>query len=271
MITVATISYNRRKYLKKCIESVSLSSSRVDEAVQYVVVDALSTDGSVEIIRQHPSISKAIIEEDDGPASGLNKAFSHASGEFGFFVNADDYVLPTTFQRVRRAWMRHPNADVILGGAWMVDGNGRLIRPLMARPVTISGLLNGSVPMIQLGMTFRLSMFKSVGGFNESNKTCWDLELLIDMMVAGAKVVVVSERFGVFRLHEGGLTGGAGGQTHQLRYLEEIKALRKKYINTSCDFSDPQDKPFDKKNDFLLSLYKLAYYPAWMSDNIRFY
>ena len=79
-ISIVTISYNQVKYLEECIISVLNQNY---ENLEYIIVDAGSTDGSRELINSYKSsFSKIILEKDRGPADGLNKGFRMQLGKF---------------------------------------------------------------------------------------------------------------------------------------------------------------------------------------------
>ncbi|HSN21662.1 MAG TPA: glycosyltransferase [Usitatibacter sp.] len=78
-ITMVTISFNQARYLEACIGSV-LAQGYPD--LEYIVVDAGSTDGSRDIVARYAGrLAAAILEPDAGPADGLNKGFARATGE----------------------------------------------------------------------------------------------------------------------------------------------------------------------------------------------
>ena len=86
-ISVVTISYNQAHYLERCLDSV-LSQDGVE--LEYIVVDAYSSDGSREILeRYRDRLSTLIVEKDNGPPDGLNKGFSHATGDIFYYLNSD--------------------------------------------------------------------------------------------------------------------------------------------------------------------------------------
>lgn len=98
-LTVVTISHNQSEYLEECMNSVL--SQNAD--VEYIVVDALSGDGSIDILKaaEH-RLSRLIVEKDNGPAHGLNKGFGCASGDIYYYLNSDDVVVPNAFREALR-------------------------------------------------------------------------------------------------------------------------------------------------------------------------
>lgn len=87
-ISVVTIGRNDRDALATTIASVI---GQTYPAIEYIVVDGASTDGSVDLIRQHASaIAHWISEPDRGIYDAINKGARLATGEWVIFMNAGD-------------------------------------------------------------------------------------------------------------------------------------------------------------------------------------
>jgi len=72
--------------------------------IEWIVIDGLSTDLTSLYVKQlSPNLSKYTIERDDGIYSAMNKGIDMATGEWTFFLNADDvfYSSATVGQYVR--------------------------------------------------------------------------------------------------------------------------------------------------------------------------
>lgn len=225
-ISIVTISYNQNAYLEKCIRSIVDSG---DPDVEYIIVDPGSTDGSRDIIHKYRgSINRIILDKDDGPADGLNHGFSEATGEFFAFVNADDFLLPGSIRLMREALASKPGVDVLSGHGYVVDENERFLRASISWPFSASGFLAGQSFLLQQSTFFRRTAFKCAGGFNVKNKTCWDLELWIDMLLADARFELINRFIGAFRIHSNSITGsGRLNAAHELDVarLEDKLAL----------------------------------------------
>src|SRR5579863_247434 len=87
-ISVVTVSFNSERYIEDCILSI------LDQnypALEYIVVDGGSTDGTMEIINKYAGkISLILSEPDSGPAAALNKGFKNTTGEIMGWLNTDD-------------------------------------------------------------------------------------------------------------------------------------------------------------------------------------
>ena len=198
--------------------------------VEYIVVDPGSTDGSREILARYGErIDHLVLEPDKGPADGLNKGFARATGRYGYFINSDDFLLPGAIDRVRALWQKDSDVDALLCGAWMVDGEGRPLREIRATSVDLPSLMHGRSFVVQHGFSFRMAMFREIGGFNPVNRTCWDYELLCAMVQRNARFRTFPDRIGVFRLYEASLSGGVGGSEHLARYRADLDRIYQTY------------------------------------------
>jgi glycosyltransferase involved in cell wall biosynthesis len=217
-ISIVTISYNQSRFLESAITSV-LNQNYND--LEYIVVDAGSTDGSQEIIENYRKhITMYIQEPDKGPADGLNKGFHHATGEIFGYLNADDKYLPGTFRRVNDIFSGSPQHDVVCGGGVIIDDYGRIIRKVFSDPFDRRRYLYGAVTILQQSTFFRRNAFEESGGFNILNRTCWDGELILSFSKHNKKIKTVNELWSAFRLYGKSISGS--GQTYD-QYLKDIE------------------------------------------------
>jgi glycosyltransferase involved in cell wall biosynthesis len=226
-LSIVTISFNQRQFLQQTLESVL---SQKDPDIEYIVVDPGSTDGSRELLERYRGrIDKLIFEPDLGAADGLNKGFAHARGQIGYFLNSDDFLLPHAVETLRTLWVQNDNIDVMLCRGWMVDRVGTPLRELRRLSDSLPKLTGVHRAMVQQGMSFRMELFRQVGGFNSANRTCWDFELLCLFLAASKRVKVSKERIGAFRLHGQSLTGGVAGKNHAERFKADESRILSKY------------------------------------------
>jgi hypothetical protein len=112
LISVVTVCRNAVAGLKATMDSV-LDQTGCN--FEYVVLDGLSTDGSVEIVRRYASRLAAWRSvEDDGPYHAMNAALGLVRGEWVLFMNAGD--LFSSEDALRRMFARVPSdASVVYG------------------------------------------------------------------------------------------------------------------------------------------------------------
>ena len=87
-VTLLTVTYNSEKYLEECIHSV-ISQSYPN--IEHIIIDAASTDGTLEIIQRYDQhIAQWISEKDNGMYDAINKGIALASGSIIGILNSDD-------------------------------------------------------------------------------------------------------------------------------------------------------------------------------------
>src|SRR5216684_816996 len=122
-IGIVTISFNQAGYLTEAIESVQLADP---QRLEYVIVDAGSTDGSRAIIeRNRRRFSSIILEPDQGPPDGLNKGFAALDADILGYLNSDDRFAPGALDYVLRYFELYPSVDALCGAIRFIVERGR--------------------------------------------------------------------------------------------------------------------------------------------------
>jgi len=212
-ISIVTISFNQSRYLRQCLTSIH---SQDHPDLEHIVVDPGSTDGSREMVSEYGDRILKVFEPDRGAADGLNKGFSHATGEILGYINSDDELMPSALSNVSAFFDAHPDIDVVMGCGFLVDENGKRLRKLVSSKMSLPLFTWGAVAVFQQGAFFRRAIFDKAGGFNIDNRTCWDGELYADMALAGARFKAIPTTLALFRLHGESITG-SGRLAEQFR------------------------------------------------------
>lgn len=203
-ISIVTISFNQAEFLERTIQSV-INQNGVD--YEYIIVDPGSTDGSRDIIeRYRDKISHIVYEKDRGPADGLNRGFSRASGDVFAYLNSDDTFEPDALRRAARFLAVHPEYDVICGHAYATDAQDRKLRRVWSEPYRRLLVAYGAGVQIQPSTFIRRQAFYRSGGFNTANRSNWDGELLADLHLSGARIGICPEFLSCYRLHDTSIT-----------------------------------------------------------------
>ena len=232
-VSIVTISFNQAAFLPACIESVL---GQDYEDIEYIIVDAGSTDGSREIINRHSSkLAQVIFEPDEGPADGLNKGFSCATGDIFYYINADDILLPGAIRHAVENFPRLTETDVLCGNGYQLDKGGAVVRKIFSTKWSLSRYVYGTSNAVQQATFFRREAFDRAGGFNIDNHTCWDGELLVDMALSGARFAQTQTFIGGFRVHDASISG-SGRLTQP--YLIDLDRIKKKILGRSFTSMD---------------------------------
>jgi glycosyltransferase involved in cell wall biosynthesis len=255
--SVVTVSFNQRQYLEEALTSVLAQDY---PAIEYIVVDPGSTDGSRELIESFRNrLAGILFEADQGAADGLNKGFQRASGDIYGFLNSDDVLLPGAMKTVSRAFEQNPDCDIVMGNGFIVDALGTRIRRIRAAGFTLDRYFYGGATWLQQATFFRRTAFEQVGGFNINNRSCWDGELVVDMVRLGAKVKYVNQDLALFRIHSQSITGSR-------RHSEMMKA------DADRMFSLTRGRPWtalDTLRAYLVRVERILTHPGAVESAIR--
>lgn len=207
MFSVVTISFNQSDYLERAIRSVVSELTDNDE---YFVLDGGSNDGSEEIITRHESrISYWRSRPDGGPAAALNEGLGRATKSYFLYINADDMLLPGRLSKLRGFIGEHPGYAVYYGnGVTLDERSGATSRRYSDRWSHLDYAV-GLCSIVQQSTAIRVDAIRGVGGFRETNRTCWDGELLFDISINRGSFCRFPFELGVFRIHDTSITGSA--------------------------------------------------------------
>lgn len=113
-ISVIIPVYNVSLYLKQCLNSV-LEQSYTDFEV--ICIEDCSTDDSLKILEEYSKSDERLLiirnKENKGPSLARNRGLEMAKGEYIYFLDADDWIMPNAFE-IMTGKAEQYNADVVL-------------------------------------------------------------------------------------------------------------------------------------------------------------
>ena len=104
-LSICIPTYNREKYLKEAIESITcqLDDSLVDK-VEICISDNASTDNTKQLIEnfqnQYKNITYFRQSQNMGADMNYLKVIEIAHGNYCWFLGSDDIVLPTSISKI---------------------------------------------------------------------------------------------------------------------------------------------------------------------------
>lgn len=141
-ISIVTINYNNRSGFEKTVQSVQ--NQEALKLFEHVVIDAGSTDGSVEIIQKYKDgISYWISEPDKGIYDGQNKGIRNSKGDYILFLNSGDVLAsPNTIMEICSFPL---GADLIYGNMFIESVDGNIFLGLQPSKITLRYLLQDTI------------------------------------------------------------------------------------------------------------------------------
>jgi O-antigen biosynthesis protein len=123
-LSVIIVNYNVRAYLEQCLRTTLRALEGIDGDV--FVVDNLSTDGSVEMVRgKFPQVKLIANTENVGFSRANNQAIKESTAEYVVLLNPDTVVGEDVFHKVLAFMDAHPKAGGL--GVKMIDGTGAFL------------------------------------------------------------------------------------------------------------------------------------------------
>jgi glycosyltransferase involved in cell wall biosynthesis len=203
LISIVTPSFNQGNFIGEALESVRLQKYANCE---HLVIDGLSTDGTIDLLRHDSSTNKQqkmfwVSERDSGQSAALNKGFRQATGEIIGWLNSDDRYRPDCFEHILKAFRDNPDVDIIYGDYLMVDEAGKVLK--IRREIEFNAfiLLYHHVLYIPTTATFfRRRIFEEGNWLDESLQYAMDLEFFIRLSERGYRFKHIPHLLSDFRM-----------------------------------------------------------------------
>lgn len=186
-ISVVTPSLNQAAFLEQTIQSVLEQGY---PSLEYLVLDAGSTDGSVPIIERYAGrLAYWHSRPDGGQGSAVNAGWARSTGDVLGWLNSDDRYLPGVLEFVGDLFRRNPEVVWLFGTAELVDVAGRRIGQF-GRPFDGRRLSRGDQMIPQPSAFLRRSALEIVGPIDESLRYGMDFDLFIRLARIATPVFV---------------------------------------------------------------------------------
>lgn len=151
MVSVLLVTYNHRKYIGECIESI-LSQKR-SFGIEILIHDDCSTDGAQELIldyqRRYPDIIKPILQTENQYSRGKHNItgifnLPRAQGRYVALLDGDDYWCDKNKLKKQVEYMEtHPDVSLCFHAARVIREGGGPVNKRLMTPYSSSRLLSG--------------------------------------------------------------------------------------------------------------------------------
>jgi glycosyltransferase involved in cell wall biosynthesis len=209
LVSIVTPVLNGARFLPDLLASIR---GQDYGAIEHVVVDGGSTDGTVEILRAAPGVVWTTAF-DRGMYDAINEGFRRARGEILAYQNADDrYVVPGAVSAAVSHLVRHPEVDAAYGRFRYINEDGQprpgpipRHRPFDARRLRRYNF----IPPHSLFV--RASAIKDDGHwFDPSLQFAGDWDWVLGLAQAGKAFAALDEVLSEFRIHRRSKTATFG-------------------------------------------------------------
>lgn len=219
-ISIVTVSYNQAEFIEDNIKSVINQNY---PNLEHIIIDAGSTDGTIDILKKYDKYIKWISEPDNGQSDGLNKGFKRATGEIIGWINSDDMLAPGALFKVAKFFMENPNEIAVVGDQGIIDEKGKLLKIIKSQSYNYDYLLNYAKGITQNSTFFKKEVFKKIGYIDEKLHYAMDRDFFI-RMTSIKPIPYIPETLAYFRIQPNAKTSEGS-----YKFAKELIKIRKKY------------------------------------------
>ena len=224
-ISIITVTYNCAAVVADALQSVA---RQTHPAIEHLVIDGQSTDGTLDVVREHGAhVARLVSEKDRGIYDAMNKGLALVSGDWVGFLNADDILAePDTIARMVECISQSPRADVVYGDLVYVNAEDtrKVLRYWQSGSFSQSRLRFGWMPPHP---TFyvRTEVVRRVGPFDADMRIAADYDFVLRCLRQPGLVVRYLPRV-LVRMR----TGGASNRSLKAlvrKSSEDLRAIRR--------------------------------------------
>ncbi|MEJ5961287.1 glycosyltransferase family 2 protein [Pedobacter immunditicola] len=210
LVSIITVVYNNKQGIEKTLSSIV---SQTYTAIEYIVIDGGSSDGTLDILSRYQAhISIFISEPDEGIYDAMNKGISLATGELIGIINSGDFYEKDALETVVNSYREHPEAAIFHGVLRVFEATG-----------AFKSIIGNHSSFLAKGMIehptcfVKREIFQQHGAFNLAYKSSSDYDFMLRM-----KELKVSFMF-IEKILANYYTGGISFQTTALLETLQIK------------------------------------------------
>ena len=180
-ITIITVTYNSEKTLADTLESVKQQDYTNFE---HIIIDGLSTDNTINIIKSYPHVTKWISEKDAGLYEAMNKGLQMATGDVIGILNSDDfYAHEKVLSKIAKCFIEK-KSDTVYSDLQYVqpENKNKVVRYWRSGSFKPSKFYYGWMPPHPTFFAKR-EVYKTAGMFNLSLKSSADYEMMLRILL----------------------------------------------------------------------------------------
>lgn len=240
LISIITVTYNSEKTIRDTLASVATQDY---PHIEHIIVDGLSRDNTLAIVREFPHVTRIISEKDYGIYDAMNKGIKAATGEIIGCLNSDDFYASATVITKVVEQMMADKASALYGDLVYVrpDRTTKITRTWIAGKFKPRKFLFGWMPPHPTFFV-RRDVYQQYGLFNTTLRSAADYELMLRFLYK-ARISVSYLPQILVRMRAGGMSNASFrnrinanredrqawrvNQLHPYFYTTLLKPLRK--------------------------------------------
>ena len=149
--------------------------------IEYIIIDGLSTDNTLEIINKYQDkISTIVSESDEGLYDAINKGITLATGDIIANLNSDDFYIDNNVIKDVVEKFENENTDTLYADLYYVDAidTNKIVRHWNSGSYKDGMFFKGWMPPHPTFFV-KKSIYEKYGTFNLQLKSAADYEIML--------------------------------------------------------------------------------------------
>ena len=209
LISVVIPVYNRKDFIEDALNNIL---SQNYPAIEIIVVDDGSTDGTEAVVRQFPFDIRFFRQKNEGPGPARNRGIKDTTGELIAFLDSDDLWPENNLEMLVNEMVQDPQLDVVHGYAQVMEYSTE------DRDYEFRGSPKDVFDFFLGAGLYRKRVFTEVGLFDPELRYSEDVDWYNRAQELGKKLRRIDAVTLFVRRHPGNMTRG--------RTLVELNMLR---------------------------------------------
>lgn len=177
-VSIITVCYNSAETIEDTIQSVI---NQTYPNIEYIIVDGLSNDNTLEIVDKYKTqITKIVSEKDNGLYDAINKGVKLASGDIVAILNSDDFYIDNNVITDVVSKMKEEDSDTLYADLYYVNAidTNKVVRNWVSGKYKSGSFYNGWMPPHPTFFV-KKEVYNKYGIFNLELKSAADYELML--------------------------------------------------------------------------------------------
>ena len=184
-ISIVIPMYNAGKIIENVLQSLE---NQTDKNFEIIIVDDVSTDDSVEIVKKH-SLEPIILPKNGGPSRARNVGVKNAKADVILFMDTDVILCPDVIEKLIEMF-KDQSINVVAGINDTKNHYNNFISDYENLYISYMyhNLVNFASGFYTCFTVIRKNVFNNVGGFNENIRMSEDTEFGHRLLRKGYKI-----------------------------------------------------------------------------------
>ena len=235
LLSIITVTKNCASTIERTLKSVQEIKA---QDIQYIVIDGVSTDETLEIVRRFGDLVNILVsEKDTGVYNAMNKGARLATGQYVLFLNGDDRLLAGGFRRAMEILKTEKPKILSCCSevSWPSDSEIEVLAP---RPFLLPFF--NTIPHLS---TFISADIQKSFGYREDLRIASDYDLFLRLFLRGYRFRIAQLITAIH--YRGGVSGDIPLATAEIetvkqdnlgllyfviRFLQQLNRLRKRVV-----------------------------------------